>query len=194
MGEFTPDFKIDLSRALAGGLMAALVTGGGAYMVGTLSNAEARLLMETALPRTQSLAGTVILASATILALMLTLLGISRGTESDIHSSHYQRVRQIALLDAVVFCFAMTVYLILNVPLVESEKVSPDWYNIIYYISLGCASLMGGALISIVLMIYNTVRDVISLVGTDSADHALAVSEEEKRERDQAGADGQNPE
>lgn len=183
MDKLTVDIKVDMRRALAGGLLAALITAGGAWAVGHLSNAEARLLMETALPSTRQLAGTVILASSTILALMLTALGVSRGASTDLKPAHYQRVRQIAFFDAAVFTMAMTVYLILNVPLTESDKVRPGWYNVIYYASLGSASLMGGSLIAIVLMIYNTVRDIIIVVGLDPSDHALIASEEEQEQR-----------
>ena len=183
---WTIDLEVDLRRALSGGILGALVTAIGAYVVGHLSGAEAKLLMETTLPRTQSLAGTIILASATILALMLTLLGVSTGADSDIKPGHYQRVRQIAFFDAIVFSFAMVINLILNVPFVESNEVPTQWYNVIYYVSLGAASLMGGALISIVVMIYNTVSDVIQLVGVDSADHARSISQEEKEKREEA--------
>lgn len=176
---FDLEVNADLRRALVGGLLAALVTAGGAWAVGHLSNAEARLLMEAALPRMQSLAGTVLLASATILALMLTVLGISRSTETSLKAEHYRRVRRIAFLDAAVFVFAMVVSLILNVPLVESEKVTPRWYNAIYYAALGGASLMGGALISVVLMIYQTVRNVIEVVEPDVEDPAIVASEGE---------------
>ena len=188
--DWTMDIEVDLRRAFAGGVLGTLVAAIGAYAVGHLSGAEAKLLMETTLPRTQALAGTVILASATILALMLTLLGVSTGADSDIKPGHYQRVRQIALVDAIVFSFAMVVNLILNVPFVESNELPTQWYNVLYYVALGTASLMGGALISIVLMIYNTVSDVIQLVGVDSADHAGSDSEEEKEEREEAEGRG----
>lgn len=189
MENLTTGIKVDVRRALAGGVLAAVVTAGGGWAVGHLSNAEARLLMETALPSMRQLASTVILASSTILALMLTLLGISSGASSKLKSAHYQRVRQIAFFDAAVFVMAMVVYLVLNVPIVKSEKVTGTWYQAIYYASLGMSSVLGGALISIVLLIYNTVRDVIMVVGLDRSDHALVEEEKKQRDRDEERAE-----
>lgn len=175
--------EVDLRRALLGGALAAVVALIGVWVVGRLSGAEAQVLTETALPRLLDLCNTVILASATILALMLTLLGLSSGSSVELKPVFYRRIQQLSLLDAIVFVAAMLVFLLFNIPIVEADKVPVSWYNVIYYTSVSVAALLGGALVSIVTMLYSTVRDVISVVGLGNEDHAVAVSPSADEER-----------
>ena len=81
--------------------------------------------METTLSRLQALCNTVILASATILALVLTLLGLSTGTDTKRKPVFYQRIQQLAFSDALVFVAAMPVFLLLNIPIKDAP--SPWW-------------------------------------------------------------------
>lgn len=165
--------NVDLRRAIVGGGIAAITTLLGSWGMGHLAMAEARVLMETTIPTIQSFASTVTLASGTILALMLTLIGLNPGGDRRIRPAFYERVRQIAFIDANLLVFAVIVYLVLNVPVVESEKVAADWYVTIYYASIGCGSLMGGALITVVMMIYSAFDDVIGAVGSRDVDHHM---------------------
>ena len=165
--------QIDARRAALGGGLAAVAALAGAWLVGEATGAEARLLLETSLPSTRSFCGTVILALGNILALMLTLLGLSASADVDLEWSHYQRIKQIALIDTVVLTAAVIVYLLLNVPLGQSEQAleAPGmWFAAMYYSSLGLSSFLGGALIAVVLMLYNAVRDLIRVIGKNRDD------------------------
>lgn len=56
------------------------------------------------------------------------------------------------------------------------------WYITLYYVSLGVSSLLCGALISVVLMLYNAVVNIIKVVGLGETDNPLVnddTSEEE---------------
>lgn len=183
-GEDTPlrGVKVDLRKALLGGGIAAGIAIAGIWLVGRLSGAEARVLTETTLPRLHVLCNTVILASATILALMLTLLGLSTGSETKLKPVHYKRIQQLSLLDASVFVAAMLIFLILNIPIMDAEKVPVNWFSTIYYVSVVAAALLGGALVSTVMMLYNTVRDLIAVVGLGEEEHSLALNAEDADE------------
>jgi hypothetical protein len=173
--DWTPDLddlKVDAQRAAAGGVLAALVTLGAAWLVGSASGAGPHDLLKTSLSSTRSFAGTVTLALGNILALMLTFLGLSAGVDVDLKWSHYQRVKQIAWLNTVALIGAVLIYLMLNVPLAESEAGTADtnpttWFSALYYATLVLSSLLGGALISIALMLFNTVRDIIHVIGQE---------------------------
>lgn len=92
---------VDLRQALVGGAIAAVIAGLGVGTTGVASGAEARLLLEGVLPTIRFLSSTVIAASATVLALMLTILNLGQGFDRPLRPEHYQRVRQISLLASV---------------------------------------------------------------------------------------------
>jgi hypothetical protein len=116
-------------------------------------------------------------ASATILALMLTLLAFSSQHDAQLKATHYERVRQIALVDTITFSAAIILLLILSLPLAESQDIPQTWYTVVYYLTMVYASALGGALISIVLLLYNAIVDMIR-VTQPGAQSKLVVDDE----------------
>ncbi|SFZ93941.1 hypothetical protein SAMN05428642_103441 [Flaviramulus basaltis] len=167
-------------RALYGGIIAAVITGVGAYLMGNISGYEAKILIKSSLPGINTLCNTIVLASATILALLLTLLSVSSSTKSKLTAEHYRHVLLIAKIDTVVFVVAMIVFQLLNIPITEAENVPSTWYSSIYYISLALSALLSGALISVVLMLFNAVSSIIKIVGLGIKDHPLIYKEEDE--------------
>ena len=165
--------RVDLKRALFGGALAAAVMGFGVWLTNSASGIALDGLLRELVPNARSFAGTVVLASATILALMLTLLGTSASSDSRLKAAHYIRIRQVALGDTIVFVSAMTLDLLLNIPLSESSEIGSTMQHVVYYGTLGLTSLLGGALVAIVLMIYNTVTDMIEVLALHKEDHPL---------------------
>ena len=180
------EVRVDYKRALVGGTLAAGAALGGAGLVGAASGAEARLLLETAMPRVRSFCGTVTISLGNVLALMLTLLSMSRGADVKLKWAHYQRVKQIAFIDAVTLVAAVLIYLVLNFPLADADAAQQAgytrWYAGVYYVVLALVSLLGGALISVVLMLYNTVRDIIQALGPDRDENPFVRSKEAAQE------------
>lgn len=170
-------------RAVIGGIIAAIVTGLGAYLLGNISGYEAKILIRTSLPGINSLCNTIVLASATILALLLTILSVSSSTKSRLKEDHYKQVLYIAKLDTVVFVVSMIVFQLMNIPITEADNVPATWFSSIYYVSLALAAVLSGALISVVLMLYNAVANIIMIVGLNVKDHPLVdLSDEERKE------------
>lgn len=165
-------------RIFVGGILAAIITLLGGYAVGRISGYEARVLLEATLPTTRFLCSAVMTATASILALMLTLLGLSSGLSVTLKPSHYIRVRRIALIDLVAFTLATLFLLLLSVPVSESDKVPTSWFTTLYYAILGISSILGGILISTVLMLYDTIKDVIRVVGLHEESSDIVVTEE----------------
>lgn len=176
------DIAVDLRKALLGGLLAALVSIAGSEAVGQISGAQALPLVEAMLPSVRFLCISGMTASATILALMLTVLGISR--QAPLRSSHYRRVRQLALLDTIAFVFSTLLMLGLTIPLEQPETLSLRWYGTAYYGILVSSSLLGGLLISVVLMIYGTIFDLVEVIGLERKDSPVLLPDEEKEKTD----------
>ncbi len=171
-------------RALFGGIFSAIIIGAGAYGLGNISGYEAKALITSSLPGINALCNTIVLASATILALLLTVLSISTGTKSQLKDELYRHILLIAKIDTVVFVAAMIVFQLMNIPVTEAENVPSSWYTIIYYISLGLSAILSGGLISVVLMLYNTVISIIKIVGLGIEDHPLIHNEDEEKDSD----------
>lgn len=157
----------DAKQAVLGGGLAAIVTLGGALLVGEATGGEAYLLLEISLETTRSFAGTVTLALGTILGLMLTLLSFSRSVDIDLKRHHYWRVKQIAKFDMVTLVGAILCYLLLNVPITETDPNSSEpakWMGYFYYATLVLSSALGGSLITVIFMLYNAIKDIIDTV------------------------------
>jgi hypothetical protein len=182
-GKVSPDIegvKVDLKRAVfVGGSISFIVILAGGWLAGFASGSEAFDLFQTTLPSTRSFAGTLSLALGNILALMLTLLSLSASMDIDIKWVHYQRVRQIAWIVTVTLIVTILVYLLLNIPITESDKQLMQWYTAIYYATLTFSALLGGAFITIVLLLYNTIRDMIGMLDPENT-HSMRHTEDEE--------------
>ena len=169
-------------RAIFGGIISLLVILTGSYLLGELSGYEAKVLIKNSLDGLNMLCNTIVLASATILALLLTLLGLSSGSNTKLKDDHYRHVLQIAKVDTVVFVAALMSFLLFNLPITESDNVPNNWFNYIYYGSLFISSILSAALVVVVLMLYNTVVNIIRIVGLREIDHPLTQQEKEEQE------------
>lgn len=156
-----------------GGVLTALFTGLSVYLLGSLSGHEALQLLESSLPRISMLFNTIILASATILALLLTLLGISSGTESRLKKTHYRQVLSLARFDSFLFIATLILFQAFSFPVTEAENVDTEWYRIIYWSTLFASSLMSGLMVAVILMLYSTIHDIICIVGLGQEEHHL---------------------
>lgn len=152
-------------------LLASIVAGGigltGMLLVNAGSGSEARFLLEAMMPSVRFLCSAVMTASATILALMLTLISFSSAQDRRLKKTHYDRVRQIALVDTGTFAAAIILLLIISVPLAEAAEIPAGWYSVVYYITVVYAAALGGALIAIVLMLYHAITDLIGVIHPD---------------------------
>jgi len=166
-------------RAIFGGILSLGIIGLGTYMLGHLSGYEAKVLIKASLSGLNTLCNTIVLASATILALMLTLLGVSSDTNSRLKDDHYKHILQIAKLDTVIFVASLLFFLIFNLPVTESDNIPSEWFSIIYYITLGVSTVLSSALVVVVLMLYNTIVNIITIVGLGIEDHPLVGKEED---------------
>ncbi|MCM4158881.1 hypothetical protein FHG64_01285 [Antarcticibacterium flavum] len=154
----------------------------GTFVLGEISGYQARELLTTSLSGINMLCNTVILGASTILALMLTLLSLSRAAESQINKTHYRHVLAIAKADTILIIVAIITFMLFNLPITESREVPNAWFSTIYYVSLGMAAVIGGGFIAVITMLYGTIANVILIVGLRVTDHPLVDNENEEQE------------
>ncbi|MEJ4089088.1 hypothetical protein [Galbibacter orientalis] len=175
--------SLDVSnkKPIYGGLITFSITALGVFLLGNISGYEAKQLISSSLQGINMLCNTIVLASATILALLLTLLGISTGTKSKLKGAHYRQVISIAKYDSVLFIAALILFQFFNIPITETENVPAEWYKYVYWATLFFSSLISGFMVSIVLMLYETIKNIIDIVGLNK-DHRLLSSEEKEEQ------------
>ncbi|WPY99810.1 hypothetical protein [Christiangramia sp. OXR-203] len=178
------NFFSDNRKAIYGGIVATVFTGIGIFLLGQLSGYEAKKLIESSHSGLNMLCNTITLASATILTLLLTLLGISTGTESKLKNEHYYQVLDIAKLDTVLIISALVMFQLFNIQITEADNVPMTWYSTIYWASLCCTSILSGMMITVVLMLYTTINTIIHIVGLKN-DHRLITTEEEEEKNEE---------
>ncbi len=179
------NFFTENKKAIYGGIIATLFTGLGVFVLGQVSGYEAKQLIQSSHQGINMLCNTIILASATILTLLLTLLGISTGTESKLKSDHYYQVLDIAKLDTVLLVGALIMFQLFNIPITKADNVPLEWYSSVYWASLVLSSILSGMMITVVLMLYQTITNIIHIVGLKN-DHRLISEEKEKRLEEQS--------
>lgn len=165
--------KASIRRAAIGGGSAGVITFAGAWIIGDVSGSEASVLLKTALPAARSFTGNILISTSTILALMLTLLSFSYKTNINLKWVHYQRIKHIARIDALTLIGSILVFLLLNIPIEESDQPPTHWYSTFYYASLILSSLLGASIITVILMLYDTIRDVIEVIRPGETDDKL---------------------
>lgn len=172
-----------IKRAIIGGAVSTLIMAIGTFILGELSGYQAKALLATSISGMNMLCNTVILGSSTILALMLTLLSLSRAAESNLTETHYRNVLLIAKSDTILIIVTVITFLLLNLPITEADGLPGSWFTTIYYVSLGMASIVGGGFIAVITMLYGTIANVILIVGLKVTDHPLVNNELEEEQK-----------
>lgn len=166
--------KQDLAVAGAIGAVSAVSIAGVAAVMGRVGDAEARRLLEAILPTSRLFCSAMMTVSATILALMLTMIGLGKQADNELADSHYKRIMNIALYDSILFAAAVIMFVMHCVPVYESDSMPKWWYPTIYYGVLILSSILAGGAIAIVVQLYLAVKDVIQVVALGHSEHQYA--------------------
>lgn len=175
---------IGSKKALYGGLLAGAIALGGQWLVGQVYNGyEARQLLESVASSSLYLGSSIVTASATIIALMLTMLSLTKQADSQFDSEFFKRIQQIARLSTIALSAGILLLLFLSMPLQESDQVPADWFKAIYYVLITFVAGLSGLAVGVVLMLLNAVNSLIDVV-RPSMDEK--VEEAEKREEQES--------
>lgn len=172
--------RAELGWALAGGAVTALALFGMTFGVGRVGDFQALRLIEAVLPAARFLASSAVAAGATVLALMLTLLGLSLNSEFRFGARLYQRARYITILSVAAIVAGVGVLLAVAVPVAEVEGLD-GLYDLLYYVLVVSVSVLGGIMVTIGLMIAETLFGLIGIGHPEGSSRLLA---EDAAERD----------
>lgn len=172
-----PDDGIDRVSAFAGGGVAAGFFLTTLFLLGRLGAYEAISILEATLPTIRFLSSSAIAASSTVLALMLTLLGLTQRSDPSFRAQYFSRIRQIAGLCVTAMIVAVGLLVFMCVPIGESEELT-RWYEVIYYVTFIIASGLGGLLVAIILLLRKAVLTVVQ-VTSPHLDHSHIVRDAE---------------
>jgi hypothetical protein len=157
--------------AMFGGILAAVIALVGQYFIGRIySGEQAQYLLQAINNSALWLGGSVVTASATILALMLTMLSLSDQTKVDFDRSFFRRIEQIGVMTTISLAGGILLLLFLSVPIQESKNVPNQSFTVIYYILIVFLALLAGLLITVVLMLLNAMRSLIEGVKPEGID------------------------
>lgn len=106
-------------------------------------------------------------ASATILALMLTLTGFIRRLDADFDKDVWWRVDRVAQSATISLMASLLLLLALVFPIGEFEKLPTEWYAWFYNALFGITVVVIGLLAMTVALLYATIRDVIAKITPD---------------------------
>jgi uncharacterized integral membrane protein len=153
-------------RALAGGVLAGSIALGGQWFIGQVySGAEALRLIEAMVPSARAVGSSVVTASGTILALMLTMLSLTNQTErTSFGSIFFKRIERIGQLSTIALATGILLLLLLSIPLQESQNVPSSWFRGVYFVLISLTAALAGLLVAIVLMLMNAMTSLIAVV------------------------------
>lgn len=165
------DRPVDLRFSLVGGAVAAVALFTGIAVVGRVSPYEGLSLVTSVLDTTRFFTAAVMTAGTTILALMLTVLGLTLSTRWQFRDVHYRRIAQVSLLASVAIVLSVVELLFMGLPLDEAEHLRL-YHNIVYYGLMAATAVLGGVMIAIVLMLHRTIAGLVA-IGHPTAESEL---------------------
>lgn len=175
----------ELRWAIVGGILTAIALFVGIAVVGKIGSFEALRLLESVLPTIRFLSSSVMTAAVTVLALMLTLLGLTYSTRWEFRETHYQRIAQISWLATITMVLSVGILLFLGIPLEAADRLR-TYYNVIYYVLSASGAIIGGLLVSTVLLLMQTIRGLVAIGHPDGKSDLIEDTPEP--EHDDAGS------
>lgn len=157
--------------ALIGGSIVLLIAGGSWFAIGRIySGSEAIALIE-ALSRSALFFGTAAAtSSATVLALMLTLVGITRRADHDFGGAVYLSVSRISTFATVTLCASVILLLVLSFPIGEFDALPSGWFTGLYIVLYAMVGAISAMLVATILLLFFTIREVIGGLAPDESE------------------------
>ncbi|MDM8010235.1 MAG: hypothetical protein QUV08_04660 [Parasphingorhabdus sp.] len=154
----TPETKASLSA------FGVLAFGGIAYgLTGSIySSAEAQVLVTALSSSGLYLGSAMVGGSGTILALMLTLVGLVKRVDEDFDAPIYKRIARVSFLSTLSLIGSVALLLVLTMPVGEFDKLPPQWYPTLYRVLLAFMVGISALMVGTVVLLYQTVVTLIA--------------------------------
>lgn len=131
-------------------------------------SAEAKDLLLSVQKASLYYGSAVATASATILALMLTILSFTDSYEEEEKDKKtFIRLHAIAAFCVYSFIGAIILLLCVSFPVNQFEKIPSDWFSFIYYLICAWNGLLAGHMITTILILRDTATQIIGDISPD---------------------------
>lgn len=155
--------KAELGWTLVGGAVATAALLAMTIGVGRIGeDFQALRLIEAVVPTARFMASAAVGAAVTVLALLLTLLGLSLNSEFRFGARLYERAQYITILSVAAIVVGVGILLAVTLPVTEVDGFG-EIYDLLYYILVVGVSLLGGIIVTIGLMIAATLVGLIDI-------------------------------
>jgi hypothetical protein len=149
---------------LAGGVIVLFGVGTWWTVGRVYGSAEAQDLIESLSTTGLYLGSAVTGGSASILALMLTLLGITKRAESEFDATVYRSILKITTFAAANLILAIILMLLFVVPVGDYENIPDPWYPMIYKVLFAGITIISAVMVTTISELALTIRHVVSKV------------------------------
>ena len=146
-------------------MLFCLMGAGARYAIGTVySSGQAIDLMNSLASSGLYLGSASATASATVVALMLTLTGMINRMDTDFDHPVWKSIDRVSQLSIFSMIASLTLLLALVFPIGEFEKMPANWFVRLYDILFGLTVLSIALLAATATMLYSTLRAVIRAI------------------------------
>lgn len=141
------------------------VGAGARWAIGDIySAAQARDLLDALSRAGLYLGSAIATASATIIALLLTFIGMFRRMDDEFDVEAYRNVDLVAKLSTASLLISLIVLLAFVLPVGEFEELPNQWYSHLYNALFAGCVIMVACIAGTVVMIYRTLNRVMAKV------------------------------
>lgn len=166
--------RVGKSFAWGAALFIIAVGAGARFATGSVyGSGKAIDLIHTLADSALYLGSAIATASATMLALMLTILGLTKDTDKDMSKAVYERIFQVSRLATISLVGALVLLLALTIPLSDLDGVPQNWFAILYNVLFALTVVCSALLAATVLMLYTVIRTIVQKttpLGSDGDD------------------------
>lgn len=152
---------LSIRRPVLGGIVFAFATGISIFTFGEITGLQARTLLLNSVSGLIALCYMIVIGSIYILVIILHLISLRLQKDGEPKIRHYLLLLTISRIATLLIIFAVIVLLLLNIPFTEITAIPDALYLEIYYAILVIASILGGGFISVITMIYQTIKRII---------------------------------
>lgn len=124
-------------------------------------------LLESIKESSLYLGSAIATASATVLALMLTLLSITSQVDKSFERSTYKGIKLIGDISTVTFIGSVALLLLLSLPIGEFKVIDERWYTGLYYLLAVLNGILSGLTVVGVLVLSDTLKTLIKSLAPD---------------------------
>ena len=150
---------------LAAGIGTLLLGGVARLSVGRVQGeAKAVELISSLADSGLYLGSAVATASATMLALMLTILGLTKQADTEFDTPVYKRVYRVAVFATWSLLGSIALLLTLTLPINEFEGVPDNYFAILYNVIFGLTVIVCALLACTVVLLFETVKTIIAKI------------------------------